>query len=39
MASTPQMKQNFKSNGGMINDVYSVVLQLKEGYLTFVKDK
>lgn len=38
IASTPQTKQNFISNGGKIDDVYSIVLQLKEGYLTYVSD-
>lgn len=36
MASTPQTKQNFISKGGKIEDVFSIVLQLKEGYLTYV---
>jgi hypothetical protein len=36
MASTPQTKQNFISNGGKIDDVFSIVLQLKEGYLTYI---
>lgn len=36
VASTPQDKQNFISKGGKIDDVFSIVLQLKEGYLTYV---
>lgn len=39
IASTPQAKQNFISNGGKIDDVFSIVLQLKEGYLTYVANK
>jgi hypothetical protein len=39
MATTPQAKQNFISGGGKVEDVFSIVLQLKEGYLTFVHDK
>ena len=39
MATSPQEKQNFVSKGGKAEDVYSVVLQLKEGYLTYVHDK
>jgi len=39
MASNPQIKQNFTSNGGKIDDVYSVVLKLKEGYLTNIANK
>jgi len=39
VASTPQLKQNFLSKGGKIDDVFSIVLQLKEGYLTHVADK
>lgn len=39
IASTPQTKQNFISKGGKIDDVFSVVLQLKEGYLTYVANK
>lgn len=39
VASTPQTKQNFLSKGGKVDDVYSLVLQLKEGYLTYVADK
>lgn len=39
IASTPQTKQNYKSDGGKIDDVYSIVLQLKEGYLTYVAHK
>lgn len=39
IASTPQTKQNFISKGGKIDDVFSIVLQLKEGYLTYVADK
>lgn len=39
MATSPQVKQNFVSKGGKIEDVYSIVLQLKEGYLTYVHDK
>lgn len=35
-ASTPQTKQNFLSKGGKIDDVFSIVLQMKEGYLTYV---
>lgn len=35
----PQEKQNYLSKGGKIDDVYSIVLQLKEGYLTFIEDK
>ncbi len=38
-ASTPQTKQNFLSKGGKIDDVHSIVLQLKEGYLTYVANK
>lgn len=36
IASTPQAKQNFMSKGGKVDDVFSIVLQLKEGYLTYV---
>lgn len=36
IASTPQAKQNFASKGGKIDDVFSIVLQMKEGYLTYV---
>lgn len=39
IASTPQAKQNFASNGGKIDDVFSIVLQLKEGYLTYIANK
>jgi hypothetical protein len=39
IASTPQTKQNFASKGGKVDDVFSIVLQLKEGYLTYVADK
>jgi len=39
MATTPQAKQNFISKGGKIDDVFSIVLQLKEGYLTYVANK
>ena len=39
VASSPQVKQNYISKGGKIDDVYSLVLQLKEGYLTYVADK
>jgi len=39
IASTPQAKQNFASNGGKIDDVFSLVLQMKEGYLTYVANK
>lgn len=39
MVELPQEKINFTSNGGRIEDVYSVVLQLKEGYLTYIRDK
>ena len=39
IASTPQAKQNFISKGGKIDDVYSIVLQLKEGYMTYVANK
>lgn len=38
MASTPQEKMNLSSKGGKVDDVYSIVLQLKEGYLTRVAD-
>lgn len=38
MASTPQTKQNFISKGGKIDDVFSIVLQLKEGYLTYIAE-
>lgn len=36
LASTPQAKSNFMAKGGKIEDVYSVVLQIKEGHLTYV---
>jgi hypothetical protein len=36
IASTPQAKSNFMAKGGKIEDVYSLVLQVKEGYLTYV---
>lgn len=39
MASTPQAKQNFANKYGKVNDVYSIVLQVEEGFLTYVKDK
>jgi hypothetical protein len=39
IATTPQAKQNFISKGGKIDDVFSIVLQLKEGYLTYVANK
>lgn len=39
IASTPQIKQNFMSKGGKIDDVYSLILQVKEGYLTYVAEK
>lgn len=39
VASTPQLKQNFLSKGGKIDDVFSIVLQIKEGLLTHVADK
>jgi len=39
IASTPQTKQNFMSKGGKVDDVFSIVLQLKEGYLTYVANK
>jgi hypothetical protein len=38
MASTPQEKMMISSKGGKIDDVYSVVLQVKEGYLARVHD-
>jgi len=38
MASTPQQKMNFSSQGGKINDVYSLILQVKEGYIARVHD-
>lgn len=36
LASTPQAKSNFMAKGGKIEDVYSIVLQIKEGHLTYV---
>lgn len=39
MMELPQEKLNYTSAGGKIENVYSVVLQLKEGYLTYVEDK
>lgn len=37
MSSLPQDKHNYKvSNSSKVEDVYSVVLQVKEGYLTYV---
>ena len=39
IATTPQAKQNYISKGGKIDDVFSIVLQLKEGYLTYVANK
>lgn len=39
MASTPQTKQNYSSKGGKIDDIFSIVLQLKEGYMTYVANK
>lgn len=39
MAETPQAKMNLSSKGGQIEDVYSIVLQIEEGYLAFVHDK
>lgn len=36
LASTPQAKSNFMAKGGKIEDVYSIVLQIKEGYLTYI---
>lgn len=40
-AITAQDKQNYSklTNGGKVEDVYSVVLQIKEGYLTYISDK
>src|ERR1039457_1109655 len=38
MASTPQEKMNISSKGGKINDVYSLILQVKEGYIARVHD-
>lgn len=38
MASTPQEKMNLSSKGGKIDDVYSLALQINEGYLVRVKD-
>jgi hypothetical protein len=38
MATTPQAKMNFISKGGVINDVYSIVLEKKEGFLTYVNE-
>lgn len=35
----PQEKQNYLSDAGKIEDVYSIVLQLKEGYLTYITGK
>lgn len=39
MSSVPQEKQNFISNGGKVNDVHSVVFEVKEGYLTYVAER
>lgn len=36
LASTPQAKSNFMAKGGKVEDVYSIVLQIKEGYLTYI---
>ncbi len=38
MASTPQEKMSISSKGGKIDDVYSLVLQVQEGYLARVHD-
>lgn len=39
VSETPQEKQNYLSDTGKIDDVYSIVLQLKEGYLTYINGK
>jgi len=38
MANTPQLKMNYISKGGVINDVYSIVLEKKEGFLTYINE-
>lgn len=38
MAATPQEKMNLTSKGGKIDDVYSIALQISEGFLVRVKD-
>ena len=37
-SSTPQEKHNYSSDASRIDDVYSIVLQLKEGYLTYIAE-
>lgn len=39
MAETPQAKQNFSSDGAKIEDVFSVAVQVEEGFLTYIDDK
>lgn len=38
LADTPQEKHNYESDAAKIEDVYSIVLQLKEGYLTYIAE-
>lgn len=38
MASTPQEKMNLSSKGGKVEDVYSIALQILDGYLVRVHD-
>ncbi len=39
MASLPQDKNNFLSKGGKIDDVFSIVLQIQEGYLSYISNQ
>lgn len=38
-SENPQVKMNLSSKGGKIEDVYSIITRVDEGYLAFVHDK